>query len=143
MMAYFSSPLSKPDKRDVVFVLNHGNIVTDQNYDLIYSETSMRSFTGDHLDYYCLQVERFEFQRPRENEWVYGPEENSLFSQARSLVASVGDMKKCFNGESDFDSKDIAAKIWAVETRRENIQSAVVILYHKPTHRILYVSLRT
>lgn len=128
---------------DVVFVLNHGNIVTDQNYEVIYSFQSGSSFNGDHLDYYCLQLEKFEFQKPKENEWVYGPEKNEIYIKARSSVATEGKMGECFKGEYNSNSEDITAKIWSLDIRRDYIEGALLILFHKPTNRLLYVSSRT
>ncbi|WP_075184546.1 hypothetical protein [Teredinibacter haidensis] len=142
-LIYSFSPLGKPGKRDSVFVLNHGNIVTEQDYKLIYSDQSPPIFNGDHLDYYCLQLEKFEFQRPEEGKWVYGQEDNHIFSQARELAASSGKIDKCFEGESNPESQNIAAKIWSVESNRKHVEGAVVIMYHKLTKRVLYVSFQT
>ncbi|WP_163933103.1 hypothetical protein [Paraferrimonas sp. SM1919] len=123
-----------------VFALNHGNLVTDQEYDLIYSFDSGSNFQGDHLEYYCIQLEKFEFQNPREDEWVYGPEENDIFKRARKLVASEGNMSECFGESVASNSEDVAAKIWSLDIRRKHIEGARVILFHKPTKRLLYVS---
>ncbi|UTW49280.1 hypothetical protein [Bacterioplanoides sp. SCSIO 12839] len=142
-LTYSFSPLSAPSSRDSVFVLNHGNIVTEQDYSLIYSQQSLPVFNGDHLDYYCIQIEKFEFQRPTEGEWVYGLEDNHIFSQARELAAQSGKIDKCFSGESNPESNDVAAKIWSVDTTRKHVEGAVVIMYHKITKRVLYVTFQT
>lgn len=125
------------------FVLNHGNIVTDQEYGLIYSFDSGSNFQGDHLEYYCIQLEKFEFQSRSEGEWIYGPEENDIFKRARKLVASEGNMSECFGDTVDSNSEDVAAKIWSLGIRRKHIEDARVILFHKPTKRLLYVSSKT
>ncbi|WP_048687987.1 hypothetical protein [Catenovulum maritimum] len=142
-LIYSFSPLGKQGTKDSIFVLNHGNIVTEQDYQLIYSEQSPPIFNGDHLDYYCLQIERFEFQTPNEGEWVHGREDNHIFSQARELAASAGKINKCFEGESNPESQNIAAKIWSVEANRKHVEGAVVIMYHELTKRVLYVSFQT
>lgn len=126
-----------------VFTLNHGNITTDQNYEVIYSHQSPPVFNGDHLDYYCIQLEKFEFQSPKENEWIFGREDNSLFSDARKQTAQQGNIGKCFNGETDAESINVASKIWSIKARRSHIEGAVVIMYHRETNRLLYVSFET
>jgi len=142
-LIYSFSPLGAPSSRNSVFVLNHGNIVTEQDYSLVYSQQSPPIFNGDHLDYYCLQIERFEFQRPTEGEWVYGLEDNPIFRQARELAAKSGKIDKCFGGESNSESDDVAAKIWSVDASRKHVEGAVVIMYHKITKRVLYVAFQT
>lgn len=133
----------KLSPEDLVFVLNHGNLVTDQDYQVIYSFQSGSSFNGDHLDYYCIQLEKFEFQSERENEWVYGPEKNEIYKKARESVAREGQISECFPPNVTVDSEEVAAKIWSLDIRRDYIEGALVILFHKPTKRLLYVSSQT
>jgi hypothetical protein len=128
---------------DPVFTLNHGNIVTEQEYLVIYSHQSPPVFNGDHLDYYCVQIEKFEFQNPKVGEWLFGREENPIFSKARKQAAMLGNMDECFKGEIDAESNNIAAKIWSVDTNRKHIEGLVVIMYHKNSNRVLYVSSQT
>ena len=129
--------------KELVFVLNHGNIVTEQNYEVIYSYQSGSSFNGDHLDYYCIQLESFEFQTPRENEWVFGTETNEIYTKVRDRVAQEGNSNECFPNNANVNSEEVAAKIWSLDIRRDYIEGALVILFHKPSKRLLYVSTQT
>lgn len=137
------TPIGISHNADPIFTLNHGNIVTDQDYEVVYSQQSPPVFNGDHLDYYCIQLEKFEFQLPNEIEWVFGKEQNTLFGDARKQTARMGMIEKCFKGESDAESNDVASKIWKVNARRNYIDGAVVLLYHRQTKRLLYVSFQT
>ncbi|WP_133468028.1 hypothetical protein [Paraglaciecola marina] len=126
-----------------VFTLNHGNITTEQNFEVIYSQQSPPVFNGDHLDFYCIQLEKFEFQSPKENEWIFGKESNPLFSEARKEISRMADIANCFDGETNAESENIASKIWSIHAGRNHLEGAVVIMYHKPTNRLLYVSFQT
>lgn len=137
------SPMGTSYSHNPIFTLNHGNITTDQEYEVIYSHQSPPLFNGDHLDYYCIEIEKFEFQTPRGNDWVFGLEENPLFSRARKQAAIEGDISRCFNGEFDAESNDIAAKIWSIDANRTRIEGAVIIFYHRKSSRLLYVSSQT
>lgn len=133
----------KLSPQELLFVLNHANIITEQNYEVIYSYQSGSSFNGDHLDYYCIQLERFEFQSPKENEWVFGPETNDIYKKARDRVAQEGNSDECFPNNVNVNSKEVAAKIWSLQIRRDYVEGALVILFHKPSKRLLYVSTQT
>jgi len=45
---------NKATPKDLLFILNWGGISTNQNFEVIPSYQSRRSFTGDHVDYYCI-----------------------------------------------------------------------------------------
>lgn len=144
---YSYSPLSektdKASKEDAVFVLNHGNIVTDQDYEVIYSYESSSHPLGDHTDYYCLEIEKFELNPKFDNDWVKGPEKNEVYINARDITSSIGDIGKCFKGEKDPNSENIFANIWSIKINRDYVIGGRVILYHEPTKRVLYVSFET
>ena len=137
------TPVGMSYSPNPVFTLNHGNITTEQNFEVVYSQQSPPVMNGDHLDYYCIQLEKFEFQSPTENEWIFGKESNPLFSEAREQTSRMADIANCFDGETNAESDNVASKIWSINARRNHIEGAVVIMFHKPTHRLLYVSFQT
>ncbi len=98
---------------------------------------------GDHIDYYCLQLEKFHSDSIVENRWVFGPEEDLLINEARSRVASIGKAEKCFNARVSGLEESVAAFIWAIHINGRFVSGAQIILYHKPSNRILYVSFET
>jgi len=100
-----------------VFTLNHGNITTEQNFEVIYSQQSPPVLNGDHLDFYYIQLEKFEFQSPNESEWIYGKESNPLFSEARKQTSRMADIANRFDGETNAESENIASKIWSIHAR--------------------------
>ena len=137
------TPIGMSYSPNPVFTLNHGNITTEQNFEVIYSQQSPPVLNGDHLDFYCIQLEKFEFQSPNESEWIYGKESNPLFSEARKQTSRMADIANCFDGETNAESENIASKIWSIHAGRNHLEGAVVIMYHKPTNRLLYVSFQT
>jgi len=77
--------------RDALFVLNSGDIKTAQKIEVIGSFRSGRSFTGDHLDVYCIQLSRFDLSHASEKYWHEGPEGNRILADALEL--SVNDAR--------------------------------------------------
>jgi len=71
-----SERFNKATPKDTLFILNWGGIPTNQNFKVIASYQSRRSFTGDHVDYYCIELPKFEVADIQKNEWHDGPEEN-------------------------------------------------------------------
>ena len=143
LIFYSYSPLGIKHSFNPIFTLNHGNIDTNQNFEVIFSHQSPPSFNGDHADYYCVQLEKFKLQSPKENEWHFGQETNLIFKQARDLAARAGNINECFSDERNSESGEIAAKIWSVDANRFRVEGAVVIFYHNVTKRLLYVSFQT
>lgn len=128
-------------KKDLAFVLHHSGISTKQSYEPIYTYESGSGFSDDHLNYYCIQLE-FSGLKTKNN-WGDGPEKNEIFRRARSLAAHEGNSKKCFNSEIGSNSPEILAQIWSLNVTRSQILDGVIILLHKPTNRLLYVSINT
>ncbi|MDB6062683.1 MAG: hypothetical protein JWM78_2786 [Verrucomicrobiaceae bacterium] len=135
--------INSASKKDTEFVLNWGGVNNSQNYKVINSYQSSKTFLRDHLDHYCLQLDSFNPNSQEASNWVFGPEENSLISDARKLLASSGDAAQCFNEPVSGIEQDIAAYIWAVRIHGRNVSGAQIIFYHKKTNRLLYVSLET
>lgn len=135
--------INDASKNDVLFVFNWGGLDSTQNYEVLYSYQSPRQFQGDHLDYYCLQLEKFEPNSRNKSSWVFGSEENSLINEARELVASSGKAEECFDTKISGIEQDVAAYIWAVHINGRHVSGAQIILYHKPSNRALYVSFET
>jgi hypothetical protein len=135
--------VNKASKKDVLFILNWGGLENTQDYEVLSSYQSPQTFLPDHLDYYCLQLEKFNPNSEGESTWVFGTEETSLINEARKLLASSGKASQCFNTPISGIEQDVAAYIWAVRVHGRNVSGAQIIFYHKPTNRLLYVSLET
>src|ERR1700675_2136296 len=77
-----SEKFNKATRKDSLFILNWGGISTNQNFRVVASYQSPRSFTGDHLDYYCIDLPKFEVADAEKVEWHDGPEKNPLLAEA-------------------------------------------------------------
>lgn len=62
------------DKDDARFVLNWGGLSTDQDWSIIAGSASPRNITGDHTDYYCIQLQDISINQQNPIEWQAGPE---------------------------------------------------------------------
>jgi len=78
--------INQANRKDVAFILNWAGIATDQNYRVVSSYESARSFTGDHLDYFCIELPRFEIADQQKGDWHSGPESNPLIAEALQLA---------------------------------------------------------
>jgi hypothetical protein len=78
----FSGTRKSTDKDDALFVLNWAGANPSQNWTVIDGSVSARNITGDHADYYCIQLEDISITQPNPIEWQSGPEANELFSRA-------------------------------------------------------------
>lgn len=146
-LSYQMSPaaekINEASAKDVLFVLNWGGLNNTQNHKVLYSYQSPAHFQGDHLDYYCIQLEEFVPNSRNQSSWVFGSEDNELINQARKFVASSGKAGECFNAEVLGVEQNVAAYIWAAHINGRNVSGAQIILYHEPSNRVLYVSFET
>jgi hypothetical protein len=67
-----SDRVNKATRKDVQFAPNWGGISTNQDYRIVSSYQSSRSFTGDHLDYFCIELPKFEVAEWAKNQWHDG-----------------------------------------------------------------------
>jgi hypothetical protein len=84
-----SERVNKASRKDALFILNWAGLSSEQEYRIISSYESPRSFTGDHLDYYCIALPKFEVAERVKNQWHDGPETDS--SLANALEVTVND----------------------------------------------------
>lgn len=136
--------VNKAQPKDVRFVLNLGGIPTDQDFRVIASYESARSFTGDHLDYYCIQLSKFEVPGPEKAEWHDGPEENPLFAEALELgINSTAQYGDCFPSVEDATSGALKIMFWSVVLHGREPTAADIIMYDPRNKRLYYVSYQT
>src|SRR5439155_19660781 len=100
-----SERFNRAKAKDVLFILNWGGISTNQSFKVIASYRSPRSLTGDHLDYYCIELSKFEIAEWAKDEWHDGPEQNPLLAEALELA--LNDARQhgdCFPSPEEADS---------------------------------------
>lgn len=136
--------VNKTKPQDVRFILNWGGIPTNQNIKVIASYESARSFTGDHVDYYCIQLSKFEVPGPEKAEWHNGPEENPILAEALELgINSTGQYGDCFPSVEDATSGALKIMFWSVILHGREPTAADIILYDPRNKRLYYVSYKT
>jgi hypothetical protein len=131
-------------RNDALFVLNWGGIPTDQDFQIIASYRSPRSFTGDHLDYFCIQLSKFQVADQEKDEWHDGPEQNPLL--AKALEFGINDARQhsnCFPAAEDANSAAMKIMFWEVVLHGREPTAADIILYDSRNKKLYYVSYKT
>ncbi|GAA5171286.1 hypothetical protein [Viridibacterium curvum] len=129
-------------KRSVAFVLNWGGLSTSQEYKVLSSFESARSFTGDHLDHYCIQISNFS---PSDNEKENWQQVSSLGSPAKEAAIEAqknGNASECFARDITNSDKTLAY-VWSATLHSSRITAYDIILFDPQTKRLLYVSDKT
>ncbi len=139
-----SEKINRATRKDVLFVLNWGGISTDQDFKIISSYQSRRSFTGDHLDYYCIELPKFEVAEYAKDEWHDGPEKDSLLAEALKLA--VDDARQhgdCIPSVEEANSPAIKVMFTTVVLHSRQATAADIILYDPRKRMLYYVSYKT
>jgi hypothetical protein len=132
--------------RDATFVLNWAGISPAQNWKVISSHASARSLTGDHTDYYCIQLEKFEVKdRDSLQQWRDGPEANPVLAEAVRFGAHWAHTQapSCFPSPERANSKHMKIYIWSATIHDRRPTAADVILFEPSTNRLFYVGYKT
>jgi hypothetical protein len=129
-------------KRSVEFVLNWGGLKTSQEYEVVSSFQSERSFTGDHLDHYCIQISDFS---PRDNEkenWLIVSRLSGPVKEASIAAQQSGNASQCF-GRDIANVGELMTYVWSATLSSRHITAYDIIFFDPQTKRLLYVSDKT
>jgi hypothetical protein len=143
--AWLFLPLSSKSP-DATFVLNWAGISPAQNWKVISSHASPRSLTGDHTDYYCIQLEKFEVKDSHTvQQWRDGPEANPLLAEAVKFGAHWANTQSpsCFPSPDRANSKEMKIYIWSTTIHDRRPTAAEIILFEPSTNRLFYVAYKT
>jgi hypothetical protein len=133
--------INKAKPKDVLFILNASEIPTNQNLKVLASYESSRSFTGDHLDYYCIVLPRFEIADRAKNYWHDGPEENPVLAEALEQGANDAHQGNgCFPPPEEANSGNMKIKFGDVDVIDRHPNSADITLYDPKNSKLYYVS---
>jgi len=139
-----SEKFNKATRKDSLFILNRGGISTNQNFKVIASYQSPRSLTGDHLDYYCIELPKFEVADAEKNEWHDGPEKNPLLVEALELAVNDAHMHgECFPPVEKANSEAMKIMFVSVTLHDREPTAAEIILYDTNNSKLYYVSFKT
>ena len=135
--------INKASRKDVAFVLNLAGVPTDQNYRVVSSYESARSFTGDHLDYFCIDLPRFEIADRQKDDWHSGPESNPLMVEALKLALDgVHQRDNCIPAVQNANSPAMQIMFPQVVLRNGHATAADIILHDSQTRMLYYVSFK-
>lgn len=139
-----SEKFNKATRKDSLFILNWGGISTNQDFKVVASYQSPRSLTGDHLDYYCIELPKFEVADAEKNEWQDGPENNPLLAEALELAANDARMHgDCFPAAGQVNSEAMKIMFVSVTLHDREPTAADIILYDTQNRKLYYVSFKT
>lgn len=131
-------------KADAAFILHDAGISPGQDWELLGSALSSRSLTGDHLDQYCLQLQRFDPDSVHREDWRHGPEDNPLPAEAVRFGLAWVEQEAipCFSADvSELRRFRVNVRKVVLHARRPT--AAKFMLFEPETMRLLYVSYKT
>jgi hypothetical protein len=139
-----SEKVNKATRKDAMFILNWGGLSPDQDYRITSSYESSRSFTGDYLDYYCIELPKFEVAEWAKDQWHEGPETDSLLANALELA--LNDARQhdgCIPSVQEANSTGIKIMFRQVVLHDRQPTAADIILYDSQKQKLYYVSFKT
>lgn len=143
--ASFSGPKKTTDQDDAVFVLNWAGLNTAQHWTVIDGSISARNITGDHTDYFCIQLDDISITQRNPIEWRTGPETDELLSetleQAISWARNAG--ASCVPSFDLANSERMKILFWGMNTHGRSPAGAQVLLLQPSTKQLFYVSFDT
>jgi hypothetical protein len=139
-----SDRANNASRRDALFILNWAGLPTDQDYRVVSSYRSARSLTGDHLDYFCIQLPRFEVAEQTKPQWQEGPETNPLLADALELaVNDARDHGACVPSAKEANAAGMELMFVTVVLNDRQATAADIILYDARRKMLYYVSYKT
>jgi len=142
---FLSGPKKTTDKDDAVFVLNWAGVNAAQRWTVIDGAVSARNITGDHTDYYCIQLEDISVDQRNPIEWQVGPETNELLSSAleQAIDWAKHEGADCFPSFEVANSGQMKILFRGMNTHGRSPAGAQVLLLRPSTKRLFYVSFDT
>lgn len=128
------------------FILNWAGVNSNQAWEVVDASVSPRNITGDHVDYYCIQLERFDVDdRSLREDWRQGPEENALLADAVRSGAKWAHHEggECFPSPDVANSERVQILFWSMTTQGRRPATAKIILYEPESKKLFYVSYKT
>jgi len=139
-----SEKVNTAKPKDVLFILNWTGISTHQDFKVLASYQSPRSSTGDHLDFYCIELSEFEATAYAKTEWEDAPETDPLLVQALEAgVSAAREHNDCFPSALEANSVGIKITFRSVVLNDRHPTSADIILYDPKSSKLYYVSYKT
>jgi hypothetical protein len=130
-------------KKEAQFIFNSSGLKVDQDYKVLSSFQSERTFTGDYLDHFCLQISDFAPNENHKKSWGLVSTLNRPVQDAVSQAESFGNASECF-GRAESELKNIQVHVQSVLLINGSYPSSFeIILFDAQTNRLLYVGSKT
>lgn len=140
-----SDKVDKASRKDVTNILTASGLSPDQNFRVISSYESSRTFTGDHLDYFCIELPDFRVAEWAKDEWRDGPETDPVLADALQLA--INDARQqgggCIPSAEEARSKGFKLMLTEVFLRNRKAYVVDVVLYDPQKKQLYYVSFKT
>ena len=137
--------LNSASRKDVLRILNWAEIPTNQDFKILGSYQSSRSFTGDYFDYYCIELSRFDIPDHGEvHLWNDGPERNQLLIEALDTgVNQARSLGNCFPSTGEANSGALKMMFSHVLIDGHHPSSGEIFLYDPKKQMLYYVGYKT
>ncbi len=133
-----------PDK--AIFVLNWGQISDKSKIEsVIHSYESPRSFTGDGVDAYCLQIDRFPEELLRKDDsghavWIKPPIDDELLLEALKTATMMVHSANLawFPSAEALNSNSFYLNFWTIVAHNHRVTTVQLIAYDREERKIYY-----
>jgi hypothetical protein len=137
-----------PDK--AMFVLNWGQIGDKSKIQrVIHSYESPRSFTGDGIDAYCLQIDRFPEEVLRKDNsghkvWRKPPIHDALLLEALKTATMMAhsDNLEWFPSVESLNSNRFYLSFWTIVAHNQMVTTVQLIAYDREERKIYFADVR-
>jgi len=129
-------------RRSVEFVLNLGGLKAEQEYQVINSFESARSFTGDHLDCYCIQISDFSPSDSEREYWLVISSLDGPVKEAAIDALSSSNASACF-GRDVAGGGSLSVYLRSATLRTMRVTAYDMVFFDPNSKRLLYVSTKT
>ena len=138
-----------PDK--AIFVLNWGQIADKSKIQrVLHSYESPGSFTGDGVDAYCLQIDRFPEQVVRKDDsgnevWLKPPIDDALLVEALKTASMMAhsDNLVWFPAAEALNSSRFYLCFWTIVAHNQMVTTVQLIAYDREERKIYYADVKT
>lgn len=135
-----------PDK--AIFVLNWGKIGDKSKIQsVIHSYESPRSFTGDGIDAYCLQIDRFPEEVLRKDDsghevWLKPPIGDALLLEALKTATMMAHSENLawFPSAEALNSNRFYLNFWTIVAHNHMVTTVQLIAYDREERKIYYAN---
>jgi hypothetical protein len=134
-----------PYERDALkFVLDQASVDRKQEWTVIDSSSGARSFTGDHVDYACIQLVHAP-NLTGDTGWAVQAEQDEVMKDIVSLASSFARSEgaTCFPDEQQANSAKFPRIVRRAVLSGRSPTSAEVILFEPAQMRLYYAGYKT